>query len=81
VTLPEVVLYSKPECCLCDQAEGQLKRLQARHKFVLRKINILEDLAAYRAIKDEIPVIFVNGRKAFKYRLDEKQFVRLLEAD
>lgn len=81
MTLPEVVIYSKPECCLCDQAEEQLKRLQARHKFVLRKINILEDLAAYRALKDEIPVIFVNGRKAFKYRLDEKQFVRLLEAD
>jgi glutaredoxin len=80
VALPEVIIYSKPDCCLCDKAKEQLKRLQVKHSFALREINILEDLESCHAFRDEIPVIFVNGRKAFKYGLDEKQFARLLTA-
>lgn len=80
MALPDVIIYSKPGCCLCDQAKEQLRGLQVKHDFTLRELNILEDLEAYKSFKDEIPVIFVNGRKAFKYRLDVKQFVRLLES-
>ena len=78
--LPEIIIYSKPACCLCERVKQQLKTLQEQHEFALREINILEDLAAYNMFKDEIPVIFINGRKAFKYRLDEKKFVRLLKS-
>ena len=28
--------------------------------------------------REEIPVVFINGRKAFKYRLDEREFLRRL---
>lgn len=80
VALPEIVLYSKPACCLCEQVKEQLTRIQEEHKFVLHEINILEDLAVYKLFKDEIPVIFVNGKKAFKYRLDEKRFIRMLKS-
>jgi len=27
-----------------------------------------------------VPVVFVNGRKAFKYTLDEQEFLKKLEA-
>jgi len=27
---------------------------------------------------DEVPVVFIDGRKAFKYRLDRRQFLRAL---
>jgi len=81
MSLPEIVLYSKPACCLCEKVKGQLTRIQKQHKFALREVNILEDLKAYKMFKDEIPVIFINGRKAFKYRLDERDFIRLLTSD
>ena len=78
--LPEIIIYSKPHCCLCERVKKQLMRLQRQHEFTLREVNILEDSAAYEMFKDEIPVIFVDGKKTFKYRLDEKRFVRIFES-
>ena len=80
MALPEIILYSKPSCCLCERAKDQLKELQEQHQFIVREVNILEDLTTYKMFKDEIPVVFINGKKAFKYRLDEKQFIRLLKS-
>jgi glutaredoxin len=78
--LPEIIVYSKPDCCLCDQVKEQLKKLQQLHKFVWREINIRDDPADFERFQYEIPVVFIDGRKAFKYHLDEGQFVRLLES-
>jgi glutaredoxin len=71
----EVVLYTKPGCCLCGTLKTQLAKLRAAEPFELREVNILEDSAAYARYKEEIPVVFINGRKAFKYHLDEREFL------
>jgi glutaredoxin len=76
----EIVLYSKPGCCLCATVKAQLTRLRATQPFELREINILEDPAAYAKFSEEIPVAFVNGRKAFKYHLDESAFLQRLNS-
>jgi glutaredoxin len=76
----EVVLFTKPGCCLCDTFKAQLGRLRAAQTFDLREVNILEDSAAYAKFHEEIPVVFIDGRKAFKYHLDEKAFLRRLQA-
>jgi thioredoxin-related protein len=78
--LPEIVVYSKPDCCLCDQVKEQLKKLQELHEFVWSEINILDDPSDFERFQYEIPVVFIDGRKAFKYHQDESRFVRLLEA-
>lgn len=74
----EVIVYSKPDCCVCEEVKEKLRSLQQTHPFAWREINILEDADAYAKFKEEIPVVFVNGKKAFKYRVDEKEFVRRL---
>ena len=74
----EVVVYSKPGCCLCDDVKGQLRKLQQSHSFDWREVNILDDPETFSEFSDQIPVIFINGRKAFKYHLDEPQFIRKL---
>ena len=79
MALPEIVVYSKPSCCLCGKVKVQLARLREKFEFAWREVNILEDRSANEKFKNEIPVIFVNGRKAFKYRLDEKRLIRLLK--
>ena len=78
--LPEIIIYSKPDCCLCDVAKEKLHQLQQVHQFDMHEVNILEDPAAYEKFKEEIPVIFINGRKAFKYHLDEERFLRILRS-
>jgi glutaredoxin len=74
----EVVLYTKPGCRLCDEVKQRLQALRQKQPFSLREINILEDSDAHERFKDEIPVVFVNGKKAFKYHLDEGEFLRRL---
>ena len=58
----EVVLFTKPGCCLCDTVKAQLGRLRAAQTFDLREVNILEDSAAYAKFHEEIPVVFIDGR-------------------
>lgn len=76
----EVVVYSKPGCHLCDEVKAQLSRLHNCFNFTQREKNILDDPESFEKFKDEIPVVFINGKKAFKYRLDEKEFARRMEA-
>lgn len=75
----QVIVYAKPGCCLCDKVKEQLRCLQQSGRFTWREINILEDADALSKFKEEIPVIFVNGRKEFQARLDEKKFLKLLD--
>lgn len=79
--MPEVILYTKPGCCLCDTVKAQLSKLRERHRFKLREVNILEDPAAFEEFLEEIPVVFVNGMKAFRYHLDEEEFLRRLDSN
>jgi hypothetical protein len=76
--MKEVVLYSKPDCCLCDDALKVLERVQKVFPFVLRKINILTDDNLHNQFRDEIPVVYIQSKKAFKYRIDESLLIRLL---
>ena len=73
-----VIVYSKPGCCLCDTVKAQLAAWQRKYAFAWREINILDDPEAFEKFSQEIPVIFINGRRAFKFRLDQAQFVRWL---
>lgn len=77
-SLPYVELYGKPDCHLCDEAKALLKQLQSQYPFILREINIAEHPELAEQYAEEIPVIFINGRKAFKYRIDSQQFMRRL---
>jgi len=36
------------------------------------------DAALRHLYNDEVPVVFINGRKAFKYHMDEQEFLRKL---
>ena len=76
--VPVVEILSTPTCHLCDAAKAVLRDLQAVHAFVLRDIDISEHAALLRLYGEEIPVVFINGRKAFKYHVDAAQCVRWL---
>jgi len=75
----EVVVYSKPGCCLCDEVKAKLEASRASHLFDLRVVNILEDHESYQRLQEEIPVVTINGKKAFKFYLDEEKFLKRLE--
>ncbi|MGA9641499.1 MAG: glutaredoxin family protein [Terriglobales bacterium] len=74
----EVVLYTRKECHLCEVVKESLERLRERAEFCLRVVDIDADEETRRLYNEEVPVVFINGRKAFKYRMDEQEFLRKL---
>jgi hypothetical protein len=77
--LPEVVLYSRHDCCLCDVARGEVEAAQASRRFALRVVDVDSDPELAARYGEEVPVIEVDGRKAFKYRVTAKELLRRLE--
>ena len=69
----QIDIYSRPDCHLCDEAKAVIERVQQRCPFTFRVINIDEDPALVAAYGTEIPVVFINGNRAFKYHVDEVQ--------
>ncbi len=78
--LPQVILYTRQGCHLCDEMKASLARLGLRAAFQLEEIDIDSDPKLVRQFNDDVPVVFIQGRKAFKYRLKEEEFLRLLSA-
>jgi len=77
--LPVVELLSKPDCHLCHEAKAVLLALQARGTFTLREIDITTDPTLFARYHVEIPVVFINGRKVCKYRINPQQFLRAVQ--
>jgi glutaredoxin len=67
---PHITLYTRVRCHLCDVAKGVLDEVRADHPFDLEVVDIDTDADLVARYGTEIPVILVNGRKAFKYRVD-----------
>lgn len=76
----EVVLYSRKGCHLCQIVKESLSKLQKRGGFTWREVDVDADEDLRRRFTDEVPVVFIDGRKAFKYRMDEREFLRRLKA-
>ncbi len=74
----EVILYSRKGCHLCEIVKESLVKLQKRGSFTWREIDVDSDSDIRRLYNDEVPVVYINGRKAFKYHMDEQDFLRKL---
>jgi hypothetical protein len=57
-----------------------LTKLERRGGFTWRDVDVDADDQLRRQFTDEVPVVFIDGRKAFKYRMDEREFLRKLDS-
>ena len=76
--LRQVVVYSRKGCHLCEIVKETLVKLQRRGGFSWSEIDVDSDDELRRQFTDEVPVVFIDGRKAFKYRMDDREFLRKL---
>ena len=74
----EVVVYSRTGCHLCEIVEETLTQLAGEADFQWRAVDIDGDPELRERFNEEVPVVFIDGRKAFKYRMDRQQFLRAL---
>lgn len=76
---PVVEFYFGDDCHLCDVARQILLKVQKRHPFRLVEIKIRAGTDEYEQFKERIPVILVNKKFAFQYRVNEEEFIRMVE--
>ena len=69
-----VVIYTRPGCHLCEEAKQEMLAANCADQYVLEEVNIESDPALVERYGLEIPVITINGVKAFKYRLTAAEF-------
>jgi glutaredoxin len=77
--IARLTLYSRPGCHLCDDMKAAVRRVARDVPFTLEEVDISTDPALEAQYGVEIPVLLVNGKKAAKYRIDDRELRRILE--
>jgi glutaredoxin len=70
----QVVIYSRFNCHLCQEAEKNVREVMAKIPFELEIIYIDGDLELERLYGEEVPVTVINGAKHDYSRVDKKRF-------
>jgi glutaredoxin len=74
----KLTLYSKKDCRLCDIAKEKLQFLQNELSFTFEEFDIEKDSAVFEKYKYLIPVVEMEGRVIFTYRINENELKDLI---
>ncbi len=76
-----LTLYTRPGCHLCDEMKEVVRPVSRELGCLLEEVDIAGHSDLEARFGQEIPVLFVNGRKAFKYRVSDRDLRRRLRHD
>lgn len=74
----KLTLYSRKDCCLCDAMKAVINKVAANLPLEIDEIDINGSLELREKFGNQVPVLFIDGRKAFKYRVSAKQLAKKL---
>jgi glutaredoxin len=75
---PKLTLYSRKDCCLCDEMKAVVRQVATKIPLDFEEIDV-DGLPELRdKFGNEVPVLFIDGRKAFKHRVTEKALANRL---
>jgi glutaredoxin len=69
-----VIIYSRPECHLCDEAKAAIENSNCSEHYTLEEVNIESDEGLLKKFKYDIPVVLIDGEEAFRHRVDPDEF-------
>lgn len=78
--MPQVILYTRPGCGLCEEAEEAIETVRVRRAFEFIQRNILDDQDDYQKYRFEIPVILLDGREIARHHLSPAALDAALDA-
>jgi glutaredoxin len=75
-----LTLYTRPGCHLCQEMKVIVERVirDTRVAAQIEEIDIANNPDLEERYGLQIPVLLVNGKKAAKYRISEKELTRML---
>jgi glutaredoxin len=77
----ELILYTRKDCCLCEEMKITIREVAERIPLAIQEFDVDTAPELQEQYGNEVPVLFVNGRKAFKYRVTEKELETRLKKE
>jgi hypothetical protein len=77
----QILIYTRAECGLCREMEEIAEQTARGVGAQVERIEIDGRADLEEQFGLEVPVMFVNGRKAFKYRCSARELRRRLERE
>jgi len=74
-------LYTRKDCGLCDEMKAAVGAIAESVALRLEEIDVDSAAELQEKYGNEVPVLFINGRKAFKYRVTVKELARRLRRE
>ncbi|MCH8931881.1 MAG: glutaredoxin family protein [Nitrospinae bacterium] len=79
-----IEVMTKKDCSLCDDAKEIIEQVIAELPAELKMTDIESDLELFERYKEKIPVVLINGKESFLYKVHpitlRKKLDKLLEA-
>lgn len=76
-----VEIYSKKGCILCKKAKKLINKVISDVPFSFKEVDISDNVELLRKYKEHTPLIFINDKKAFKFKVDEAEFRKKLRIE
>ena len=76
--MTNITIYSKKGCHLCEVAMQKLLKIQNEFPFSLTEIDIENDEDLFGKYKYLIPVIEIDGKEVFNYKINEDKLKEIL---
>ena len=67
---PELIVYGRKHCHLCEDMIAALKELQTRHPFRLEVIDVDSDAGLKSRYGERVPVLLAGGQEICHYHFD-----------
>lgn len=77
----QLTLYSRPDCHLCEDMETTIKKISGKTSVDLKIVDISNNETLETQYGQEIPVLFIDGRKVAKYKISEQELQEALIAN
>jgi glutaredoxin len=71
-------LYTRPGCHLGNDLRAVCERLAGEIAFEFTEVNVEEDPTLHARFVREVPILFVDGRLAVRFRTSERELRRIL---
>ncbi len=76
--MPQLSLYTRQHCCLCDAMKEVIGRVAATIPLALSEIDVDSAPELREQFGNDVPLLFIDGRKAFKYTVTARDLQKKL---
>lgn len=77
--VPDVMLLTRADCHLCQDAVDTVARVCSAHEIVWREVTAEEDPALGEQFTEEMPVLFIDGVQRDFWQIDPDRLARLID--